>query len=381
MIYEADIHVASDALLALESPERGAFERLAQLFGFARDLDDDRRRRLASVVGSVLDGLARCGLDDAVFASCDDRPCFVDRRGDEADLATLRTELTAGDAAFERLRLVAREPHPDEGSHDPYRSTTGERTTLSLCATVELHRPAPLDGYPLRVRIHGLIRSLRATADADRLALRDRVRAFVERMAGAPVHGHDDLPREFQDRVSGIAAGLGRAFDSAHIDVAMRTAIVLPREPDMAGLPDLPKDAGPFARLPGSESALRYAFVWPQVHAPLRYRHMLLLDDRGRRVLATGATPLAGEAFAVGRAPVDLPAPDILTFSGHGWEPEARRHYMLASDTDCEGIEGAIALLTHERRKFDCGSRGPARPNTISTNSAGSFRIEADPLF
>ena len=73
----------------------------------------------------------------------------------------------------------------------------------------------------------------------------------------------------------------------------MRSAIVLPRHPREGTLEELPAPlgAGSFARLPGLEDPLRYLFVWPEVHQRLTYEQILILDGRGRRMLATGATP------------------------------------------------------------------------------------------
>ncbi|MCA9682080.1 MAG: hypothetical protein KC457_07770 [Myxococcales bacterium] len=79
MLYEAELFVSSDALLSLESRDAGALVRLAGFFGFTDRLAEARRSRLAGALERVLAALRSCGIDDAVFASRDGVPCFVDR--------------------------------------------------------------------------------------------------------------------------------------------------------------------------------------------------------------------------------------------------------------------------------------------------------------
>ncbi|KIG17281.1 hypothetical protein DB30_03464 [Enhygromyxa salina] len=318
-----------------------------------------------------------------MFASRDGAPCFVDRVGQPQDLDQLSERAGSGAADFDLLRLFVREPdgEPDDVGLDPYRGgDANERLQLQLAVDVELHRVVPYDGYPLRLRIHGLLSELRAGIDEPWEDLAKRTASYIERsFPGRRIHGHDDVPEEFRRRVNAIVAALSSKLDSKRIDRAVRSAIVVPRHPRMTKLAELPAPlgAGSFARLPRLEPAARYLFAWPEVHVGVSYEQMLVLDGRGRRMIATGPTPVVAtgpshtpeNTLAHGVAPLHIPAPDLLAFSGHEWDAEARRELVLARDASCEGLDGCAALIKHERRKFDCGSTGPARRTSIGGGS------------
>jgi len=373
VLYEAELFVSSQALLSLEPRGVGALERLASLFGFTTRLAQTRRDRLAAALERVLGALRACGIDDAVFASRDGTPCFVDRLGQGRDIDALADPAGASPVDFDVLHLFLRETHVDADDPDPYRGAgTSEGWELQLAVDVELHRVVPFDGYPLRLRVHGLIHELRAQPDEGWDALAERTGRYIAgRFPDRRVHGIDGVPAEFVDRVTALEQALSDKFGGERIvDSAIRSALVLPRFPREGTLEDLPAPlgAGSFARLPGLEDPLRYLFVWPEVHAGMTYEQMLVLDGRGRRMLATGASPVTATAegnLAPGHAPVDLPVPDLLGFSGHEWEAEARREHLLAPGARCEGLDGVAALIAHERRKFECGSRGPARATSL----------------
>ncbi|WP_106393162.1 hypothetical protein [Enhygromyxa salina] len=381
MLYEAELFVSSRALLSLE-PRAGALERLASLFGFTTRLAEERRLRLAAAVERVLGALRGSGIDDAVFASRDATPCFVDRVGRGRDIDALAEPAGATPVDFDVLHLFVRETHVEADQPDPYRAAgTNEGPQLQLAVDVELHRVVPLDGYPLRLRVHGLIHELRAQPDESWDALAERTGRYIAgRFPDRRVHGIEGVPAEFVDRVTALARALSDKFGGEQIvDTAIRSALVLPRFPREGTLEELPAPlgAGSFARLPGLEDPLRYLFVWPEVHAGLTYEQILVLDGRGRRMLATGPSPVTATAegiLAPGHAPVELPVPDLLGFSGHEWEAEARREHLLAPGACCEGLDGVAALIAHERRKFECGSRGPAR-GTSAGGGGGDSRV------
>ena len=378
MLYEAELFISSTALLSLE-PEVGALERLASLFGFTKRLAEDRQERLAAAVERVLAALRVCGIDDAVFASRDASPCFVDRVGRGGDIDALTEPASTTPIDFDVLHLFVRETHLEAGQSDPYRAEGTKQAELELAVDVELHRVVPFDGYPLRLRVHGLIHELRAQPDESWDALADRTRRYIaDRFPDQRVRGIEGVPVEFLDRVTALDRALSDRFGGEQlVDMAVRTALVLPRSPREGSLEELPAPlgAGSFASLPGLDDPLRYLFVWPEVHAGLSYEQLLVLDGRGRRVLATGPTPVTATADGVltpGHAPVELPVPDLLGFSGHAWEAEARSEHLLAPGVECEGLEGVAALIAHERRKFGCGSRGPARGTAVNRGGAGS---------
>lgn len=358
--------------------------KLASLFGFTTQLSEDRQRRLAAAVERILAALRVCGLDDAVFASRDGKPCFVDRVGRGHDLHELAEPASESPVDFEVLHLFVRETHVDpEDSADPYRGEgTPDRAQLQLAVDVEIHRAVPFDGYPLRLRVHGLIHELRARGDESWDALAQRTARYIAgRFPTRQVDGLDDVPAEFVERINALDRALASQFGPQRaVDTAIRTALVVPRHPREGTLEELPAPlgAGSFARLPGLEDPLRYLFVWPEVHAGLRYSQMLLLDGRGRRMLATGPSPVtAGEpehALAPGHPPLHLPVPDLLGFSGHEWDAEARQERVLTRWARCEGLDGGAALIAHERRKFECGRRGPARPTSLGGGSGGVSR-------
>ncbi len=392
MLYEAELFVSSQALLSLEPDDASALVRLAGLFGFTKRLAETRRVRLAAAVERVLGALRACGLDDAVFASRDGAPCFVDRVGTGADIDALAEPAGEGPVDFDVLHLFVRETHvPDTASPDPYRGEgTSARAQLELAVDVEIHRIVPLDGYPLRLRVHGLIRELRAGADESWDALAQRTARYLAgRFPSREIHGFDDVPEEFRARIGALERALSAKFgEGRSVDAAIRSAIVLPRHRREGTLEELPAPlgAGSFARLPGLEDPLRYLFVWPEVHAGIAYRQMLILDGRGQRLLATGASPVTAtgprqelggspeNTLAPGEAPLHLPVPDLLWFSGHEWDKEARREHVLVGGARCEGLDGGAALIAHERRKFECGARGPARATSLGAVSSSAGR-------
>lgn len=404
MLYEAELFISSRALLSLEPRDASALARLATYFGFTTRLAEQRQFRLAVALERVLAALQACGIDDAVFASRDGKPCFVDRVGEPEDLDELSEQAGDGTVDFDLLRLFVREDDSEVGdaSPDPYRSNgTSERPQLQLAVDVEFHRVVPPDGYPLRLRIHGLLIELRAGADEPWEDLAMRTASYIERrFPTRRIHGHDHVPEEFRRRVDTIVAALSAKFGGDRIDLALRSAIVVPRHPRMSALEELPVPLAPgsFARLPGLEPALRYLFAWPEVHAGVAYEQMLILDGRGRRMIATGPTPVVAtgpsqtlgargamprdalhhgllgdmpeNTLAPGCAPLHIPAPDLLAFSGHEWDAEARRELVLPRGASCEGLDGVAAMSTHERRKFDCGSTGPARGTSVGSGGS-----------
>ena len=391
MLYEAELLLSSNALLSLEPFDASGLARLTTYFGFTTRLADQRRERLAAALAHVLDALQACGIDDAVFATRDGVPCFVDREGAPADLAEISTQVSEGPVDYEVLHLFARETFHEDAHHgavDPYRGEgTNERHELELAVDVEFHRVIPFDGYPLRLRVHGLIKQLRARADEPWDELERRTASYIHtRFPTRSIHGHDDIPEEFHRRVERLSQALSLKFGAENLDSAQRSAIVVPRTPRQGSLEELPAPLGAssFATLPGLEDPLRYLFAWPQVHAGISYAQVLVLDGRGQRLLATGTTPVlatgAGQGsgdtpentLAPGVPPLHLPVPDILAFSGHEWDAEARRELVIARGTSCEGLEGDAALIAHERRKFECGRRGPARPTSVRGGTGGS---------
>ncbi|PRQ08374.1 hypothetical protein [Enhygromyxa salina] len=375
MLYEAELYLSSAALQCLEPREAGALARLSTFFGFTTQLAEQRRLRLAAALERVLGALRARGIDDAVFGSRDGAACFVDRVGVAEDIDALSEQASEAPVDFDCLRLFVREATRDDSEaaiFDPYRGEIAtERPQLQLAVDVEIHRLIPLDGYPLRLRVHGLIAELNSPADEPWDTLAQRTAHYIERrFPTRRVHGHEHVPEEFQRRVESLARSLCREFDTERIDLTLRSAMVLPRHPRMGTLEELPAAlaAGSFARLPGLEAPLRYAFAWPEVHAGLSYEQMLVLDGRGRRMLATGPTAVTAseDSLAVGHPPLHLPVPDLLAFSGHEWDAEARRELLLAPGAPCEGLDGDAALNSHERRTFECGSRGPARATTVN---------------
>jgi hypothetical protein len=383
VLYEAELFVSSRALLSLEPRGSGALARLASLFGFTTRLAQTRQLRLAAAIERVLGALRGCGIDDAVFASRDGVPCFIDRVGRGRDLDALAEPAGAAPVDFDVLHLFVRETHVDEDSQvDPYRGEgTHERPRLQLAVDVELHRVVPFDGYPLRLRVHGLIHELRARPEESWDALAQRTGRYIAgQFPNRRIHGIAGVPKEFVDRVHALERALTAKFGSDRVvDTAIRSALVLPRHPREGTLEQLPAPlgAGSFARLPGLEDPLRYLFVWAEVHAGIAYEQMLVLDGRGRRMLATGPSPITATAegtLAPGHPPLDLPVPDLLGFSGHEWEAEARREHALAAGSPCEGLDACAALIAHERRKFECGSRGPARARSLGGGGGGDSR-------
>ena len=396
MLYEAELLLSSNALLSLEPYDASGLARLTTYFGFTTRLADQRRERLAAALAHVLDALQACGIDDAVFATRDGVPCFVDREGAPADLGEVSAQVREGPVDYDVLHLFARETFHEDAHHgavDPYRGEgTNERQELELAVDVEFHRAIPFDGYPLRLRVHGLIKELRTRADESWDELERRTASYIHtRFPTRSIHGHDDIPEEFRQRVERLSQALSLEFGAENLDAAQRSAIVVPRTPRQGSLEELPAPLGAssFATLPGLEDPLRYLFAWPQVHAGISYAQVLVLDGRGQRLLATGPTPVVATGAGPGSAdmpentlapgvpPLHLPVPDILPFSGHEWDAEARRELVIPRGTSCEGLEGDAALIAHERRKFECGRRGPARPTSVGGrgdgNSVGSY--------
>ena len=364
-------------LLSLEPRSANALARMTTFFGFTTRLAEQRQRRLAAAIERVLDSLRVCGVDDAVFASRDGKPCFIDREGVPEDLGEIAEPAGGRPVDFQTLHLFARQSYREdqERSVDPYRGEgTHERNELELAVDVEIHRDVPFDGYPLRLRVHGLIKQLRARSGESWDELAERTGRYIR--SAYPerrVHGHEDIPVEFTRRVDALALALTRNFGSDRLDRADRSVLVLPRRPREGSLEELPVPlgAGSFASLPGLEDPLRYLFAWPEVHAGMRYAQMLILDGQGRRMLATGQTELAAneDTLAPGSSPLHLPVPDLLAFSGHEWDAEARKELLLPKGARCEGLEGGAALINHERRKFECGARGPATATGIGGGS------------
>lgn len=374
MLYEAELFISSAALQCLEPRDAGALARLTAYFGFTTQLAEQRRLRLAAALARVLGALRVCGIDDAVFGSRDGDLCFVDRVGVAEDIDALSEQAGEAPADFDCLRLFVREATRDDDDAaipDPYRgAAVSERPQLQLAVDVEIHRLIPVDGYPLRLRVHGLIAELNSPADEPWDALAHRTAHYIERRVPTRrVHGHEHVPAEFRRRVEALARSLCLEFDTERIDLTLRSAMVVPRHPRMHTLEELPAalGAGSFARLPGLEAPLRYTFVWPEVHAGLAYEQMLVLDGRGRRMLATGPTAVMAseDSLAVGQPPLHLPVPDLLVFTGHEWDTEARRELLIAPGPPCEGLDGVAALNNHERRTFECGSFGPARATAV----------------
>ena len=189
MLYEAELFVSSDALLSLEPRDAGALVRLAGFFGFTDRLAEARRSRLAGALERVLAALRSCGIDDAVFASRDGVPCFVDRVGVGDDLEAVVEPAGEAPVDFDVLHLFVREsPREDDRAPvDPYRAEAGdeqERGQLNLAVDVEIHREVPLDGYPLRLRIHGLIAELHATRDESWESLAGRTARYIDERIG-----------------------------------------------------------------------------------------------------------------------------------------------------------------------------------------------------
>ena len=389
MLYESELFFSSRMLLGLEPAGANALTRLSTFFGFTTRLAEQRRARLAAALDRVLASLRACGIDDAVVASRDGRACFVDREGTPADIASLGEQANEARIDFDVLHLFVREAHQPEHDTgaDPYRGEgTHERPELELAVDVELHRVVPFDGYPLRLKVHGLIRELRSGPEESWDELRERSARYIRRTwPSVSVHGHEHLPEEFRWRVDALATELSQRFASDQFDRADRSAIVVPRTPRQGSLEELPAPlgAGSFASLPGLDDPLRYLFAWPEAHVGLGYEQMLVLDGRGRRMLATGPTrvvatgpnPAGGDmpenTLAPGHAPLHFPVPDLLIFSGHEWDAEVRRERLIPRGGSCEGLEGCAALIAHERRKFECGARGPARPTSLRGGGLG----------
>lgn len=309
--------------------------RASRLFGIGVAAKA-HRSKLAAAIAQCLTSLQQAGIDDAVYAEVDRKTTFKDDRGTPRDIDVLgHTGVDVG-ARFKMLRLCVRESNIDA---EPV-----------LACDLRVLSSLPPDGCPIRFRIQGFVqgdRSLQLAA-----ARRDGVM------------GLQAVDPAFIERVDTFSASLRAAFPGVHVDTAMRSAVIVERADDVS-LQVAPKGAGALSHIGGRWAPTASAFAWSAAHEGVSYRHTLIVDGLGRPVASIGATPAIAtkRMLAPGRAPTDLPA-NVEAFTEHSWDAAYRGESCLAPSAGGSFVDEQFALLEHERRIVEFGSR-PARSHGL----------------